>query len=99
MHAILNRVQVRPGAREEGERRWREMVLPALRKQPGFKGLVVGIDPESNRGMSLMLFDTEQNAGAAMTSPDLAVLRESAMTQLVGDIERSTYEVFLTEQA
>ena len=42
-------------------RTWRERLLPRLKEQPGFKGLVLMWD-EANRGMNITFWESEEQA-------------------------------------
>ena len=65
MFATVTRVQVQPGKAEEGHAFWQETLLPALRQQKGFRGVLVLHDPQSEKGMSVSLWDSPEDSRLA----------------------------------
>lgn len=64
MHAVLIEVDVGGVDREQGLNALREQIVPAIKALPGFESgtwLTGGAD---DRGLSLTLWDTEENARA-----------------------------------
>ncbi|MBV8941276.1 MAG: hypothetical protein JO240_06065 [Solirubrobacterales bacterium] len=62
MHAVLIEVDVAGVDREQGTKALREQIVPAIKALPGFQAgtwLTGGAD---GRGLSLTLWDTEDNA-------------------------------------
>ena len=53
MHARVMTVQLKPGTAEEATRVYRESVLPAARRQPGFQRVFFLVDPETHRAISI----------------------------------------------
>jgi len=60
MHARVVTVQFRVGAIDDAVRVYRERVLQAARQQEGFRGLLVLIDPNTGKGMSVSLWEDAQ---------------------------------------
>jgi len=61
MHAVIVRVTVND--REDAERRLRDEVVPQVSSAPGFQaGYWTG---EGDSGLSIVIFDSEENARAA----------------------------------
>jgi hypothetical protein len=52
---------------DEALERFKELILPALRDQPGYKGVYAMHTPEG-RGMLLSLWETEEQARAGIES-------------------------------
>ncbi len=65
MHAVLTEVDVRGVEREAGINALRERIVPAVSQIPGFTSGVWLTGDENDRGLSLMLFDSEEKAQAA----------------------------------
>lgn len=64
MHAVLIEVDVAGVDREQGTKLLREQIVPAIKAQPGFQSgtwLTGGAD---GKGLSLTVWDTEENARA-----------------------------------
>lgn len=53
MHARVMTVQLKPGTAEEATRVYRESVLPAARRQPGFQRAFFLVDPQTHRAISI----------------------------------------------
>ena len=66
MYAYTTRVTLQAGQGAAGTRRWREIMLPMLRQQPGFLRLVVLQDDAHDRGMAILLWDSEADFAAAV---------------------------------
>ena len=68
MHARVISVQLQPGTAEEASRVYRESVLPAARRQPGFQRATLLIDPVTERVLSITQWATEADLVASETS-------------------------------
>lgn len=62
MHAGVATFRVRPGRIEEAVRTYLGSVVPALREQRGFEGILVLTDPETEEGFAISLWETEDDA-------------------------------------
>jgi heme-degrading monooxygenase HmoA len=51
-----------PGKREEARHLIDEVVVPALRQLPGFRGYLALADPAADRGLAITLWDTREQA-------------------------------------
>jgi heme-degrading monooxygenase HmoA len=61
------------GKMGEGLRIYREAILPALRQQEGFRGVLVLLDYRTNRALSITLWETEENLRQGAISGHLQV--------------------------
>ena len=68
MHARVISVQLRPGTADEASRIYRESVLPAARRQPGFQRALFLVDPITERAVSVTQWATEADLAASETS-------------------------------
>ena len=68
MHARVITAQLRPGTAEEASRVYRESVLPAARRQPGFQRAMFLVDPVTERAVSITQWASEAELAASETS-------------------------------
>jgi heme-degrading monooxygenase HmoA len=68
MHARVITVQFKPGTAEEASRVYRESVVPAARRQPGFQRATLLVDPVTERGISITQWASEADLLASETS-------------------------------
>lgn len=68
MHARVISVQLKPGTAEEATRIYRDSVLPAARRQPGFQRATLLVDPATHRLVSITQWATEADLAASETS-------------------------------
>ena len=68
MHARVVTVQVQPGKIEETIRIYRDSVVPAAKEQKGFKGAFLLTDPNTGKGVSVTLWETEADLKAGEAS-------------------------------
>ena len=59
MNARVAIFNVKPGKREEAVALFRDLVVPEARKQRGFKGGLVLTNPDTGKGISIGLWETE----------------------------------------
>jgi len=59
MKARIVSVQVRPGKIDEAIALYRDSVVPAAKQQKGFKGAFLLSNPDTGKGLSLTLWETE----------------------------------------
>lgn len=64
MHARVADLRVRPGDTKEMVRIYRNSVMPAARRQPGFRGALLLTDPETGIGISVSMWETEEDREA-----------------------------------
>ena len=65
MHARIAYYRFKPGQGPEVARRAEEGMLPVFQRQPGFRGYIVVLT-EGETGYSIRLWDSEQQASAAV---------------------------------
>lgn len=68
MHARVITVQLKAGTSEEATRIYRDSVLPAARRQPGFQRGTLLVDPTTERAISITQWATEADLVASETS-------------------------------
>ncbi len=68
MHAGVTTFRVQPDNMGEAVRTCLGSVVPAMRKQRGFSGVLVLTDPESDEGYVITLWETEDDAEAIESS-------------------------------
>src|SRR6266849_2609354 len=65
MHARMVTVQFQPGKVDEGTQIYRESILPEMRQQSGFKGVMALVDRSTGKSISITLWQTEADAQAS----------------------------------
>lgn len=102
MFARVTRVRLVPNAdTQKAIQLWREAVLPVLRTQPGFRGVVVmppSAGDQAMKAMSLTFWDTRENCDAAGESSALQQSMGQLMAMIAGPPEFETYQVGLDER-
>lgn len=68
MHAGVATFQVRPGKTEEAVQIYLGSVVPTMREQRGFQGVLVLSNSEIDEGHAITLWDTEGDAEAFESS-------------------------------
>jgi heme-degrading monooxygenase HmoA len=68
MHAGVVAFRVRPDRMEEAVRTYLSSVVPALKEQQGFRGVLVLTDNEADEGYSISLWETEDDAEESESS-------------------------------
>lgn len=68
MKARVVNVQVQPGKTAEAVNIYRDSMVPAGKKQKGFKGAFLLTDPNTGKGLSITLWETEADMKAGETS-------------------------------
>lgn len=95
MHAGVATFRLRPGKTEEAVRIYLSSVVPAMRDQRGFQGVLVLTNPEIDEGHAITLWDTEDDAEAFESS---GIYREQVAKfgrTLAEPPARKVYEVSL----
>ena len=69
MWARFGAIQIQPGRMDEFVQIFRESMVPAVRAQKGFKGVLVLADRETNKAIGMSLWESEPDARAVETSP------------------------------
>ena len=90
MHARVISVQLKAGTTEEASRIYRDSVLPAARRQPGFQRATLLVDPVTERALSITQWATEADLIASETSgylkEQVAKLAPYLATPLVSEL-------------
>ncbi len=68
MYAKVVTFQIKPGERGEVIRLFHDFVVPGARKQKGFKGGLLLTDPNSGKGTSIGIWETEGDILASESS-------------------------------
>ena len=68
MHAGVTSFRVRPGRMGEAVRTYVGSVIPAMREEQGFRGVLVLTDPETDEGHTIALWETKDDAEALESS-------------------------------
>ena len=68
MHARVTFATAQPGKTDEAIKVMRDSILPAAKKQKGFKRLLFLTDRNTGKGMSIVLWNTEADMTAAESS-------------------------------
>ena len=62
MHARLTIVQIKPDLIDEIAKLYEDSVIPAAKSQKGFRGAYLLSDSKSGKGVSITLWDSEEEA-------------------------------------
>ena len=68
MHARAVTVQIQPGKTDEAVGIYQDSVVPAAKQQRGFKGAFLLTDPDTGKGLSVTLWETEADMTAGEAS-------------------------------
>ena len=98
MHARVVDLRVSPGDTREMVRIYRNSVMPAARRQPGFRGALLLTDPETGIGISVSMWETEADREAGEASGYYKEQIEKFSDFLTETPVRKHYEVSVLEQ-
>jgi heme-degrading monooxygenase HmoA len=90
-------LRVRPVDTEEMVRIYRDSVMPASRRQPGFGGAMLLTDPETGIGISVTMWETEADREAVEASGYYKAKFAKFADLLVETPVRKHYEVSVQE--
>lgn len=93
MYARAVNIQFQPGKIDEANRIVNESVIPVLREQKGFRGQLFLIQHETNKAISINLWETEADLTAFETSPLYRELMGKIGGILAGPPVGERYEV------
>jgi heme-degrading monooxygenase HmoA len=93
MHAEVTHRQVRLDKVDEAVDRFRHEVLPAAKKQKGFRGIYLLVDRKTGMFMEIHLWDTERAMKEAETPEFLEQQKALFNELLVSQPTREPYEV------
>jgi len=68
MYARVITTQVKPGAMEEATGIYESSIVPAMKKQPGFKGARLLVNADTNAAVSITFWETEADMLAGEAS-------------------------------
>ncbi len=97
MHARAVSVPIDPARIDDMLRVWRESVLPAARKQKGFKGALVLGDRSSGDGVAITLWASAAEMAAGEQSDYYTDQLAKFAGMFKGSPVRTHYEVLLQE--
>lgn len=95
MHASVATFKVRPGKTEEAVRIYLGSVVPVMREQRGFQGILVLSNPEIDEGYTIALWDTEGDAETYGSSKTYGEQIAKFGSTLAEPPDRKVYEVSL----
>jgi heme-degrading monooxygenase HmoA len=87
VYARMNTSRWNPEQRENGLKLTSDTIIPSYAKQPGFRGYVLLLEPDGDKGIAITLWDTEEDREASisvaleMTSELRGVLLERPLTE------------------
>jgi heme-degrading monooxygenase HmoA len=93
MEARVITAQIEPGKIDEAIGIYRDSVVPAVKEKQGFKGAFLLTDPNSDRGISVTLWETEADMKAGETSNYLREQIAKFATVLLGPPVVEHYDV------
>ncbi len=92
MHANVVTVQFQPGKIDEAIRIYRDSTVPALKQRQGFKGALLLTEPNTGKGVSITLWQTEADLQATETREFQTQIAQFAQV-LAGPPTREEFEV------
>lgn len=96
MYARMVTSFIKPHQKRDMETLYKDELLPLIEHQPGFKGIFVLNDPETNREISITLW--EKAVDMESFNVYLLALREKFTPLLASAPEVEIFEVFLPEE-
>jgi heme-degrading monooxygenase HmoA len=87
MYARMNTSHWNPETRERALELTRDTIIPAYQEHPGYRGYVLLIERDGDKGVAITLWDSEENREAsvavarAMTAELRGVLKEPPTTE------------------
>src|SRR5215210_5897580 len=93
MFARVTQFNIRPERLQQGHREIEELLIPALRMQPGFSGSLLFANPQQGKVLAVSLWEDEQQMHATdEASHWFRVFGAEAFEGKVKNVE--TYEVY-----
>ena len=99
MYARLSLAPTTPDTWDQAQVVWREQLLPLIRQQQGFKGVMVMGDRTANKGATITLWETEADARASMQSENFRQAMAALGPFITGQPEMQHYEITIQEFA
>ena len=76
---------------------WREQIIPLIRQQPGFQGVIVLGDRSTDKGASITLWESEEDVTASRQSDAMRQTLAALVPSLDGQPDQQHYEVMIQE--
>ena len=95
MQARVMSIQIQPGKMDEALSILRDSLVPVMKQQHGFRGLLTLIDRDASKGMTVSLWETEADMRGGETSGQLPQLLTQVVHVFAGPAIREHYEVSL----
>ena len=99
MYARLSLAPTTPDTWDQAQAVWREQLLPLIRQQKGFRGVLVMGERSANKGATLTLWETEADAQASMQSENFRKAMAALGPFITAQPEMQHYEVTIHEMA
>jgi heme-degrading monooxygenase HmoA len=93
MYARVTFATAQPGKADEVTKIMRDSILPALKKQKGFKGLTLLMNRSTNKGLVVVLWNTEADLMAGESGGFYKDQVAKVATLLAGSPTMEHYEV------
>ncbi len=97
MHARVTRMQAKPGRVDDIVRISRESVVPRVREQKGFMGVVQLVDRETDRAISITLWETLTDLDAVEQGGVYTWAISTVAQAFAEPYEREVWEVSIRE--
>ena len=93
MYARLTKMQVRLERLEHSVEIFKESVVPAAKKQKGYRGIYLFLNRKTGEGVTLALFDNEENCLASEENHYYQEQLVKVMSFFTAPVVREGYEV------
>jgi heme-degrading monooxygenase HmoA len=97
MKAGVVHYKFKDGKMEEAVDRWKEAVISQARKQKGYKGVMLLLDPSGNRGFDIGFWENEQDCIHYEESGLFQLLARDMEDLLVEKPSREKYDIAFRE--
>ena len=93
MYARVLTNEIQPGKAEEWKNIISDSLIPAFKKQKGFKGLILLVDKNSNKSIGCSMWETENDLNANDESPFVHEQLAKLKNLIAGQPVREKYEL------
>jgi heme-degrading monooxygenase HmoA len=97
MYVNVAKGRLQPDKTEEAIELWRNTLLPELRQHEGFRGLLVMGERQTGEGLSITLWETEEDFRATASERGYQQTFSQIGPLYCGLLQFSTYELFFHE--
>ena len=97
MHARVSIIEAPTDRLEEGTKRIREEIAPALRQMSGCQGFITLIDRGSGKSLNITFWDTEEDMRASEEQANQLRQQAAETVGATGEPQVERYEVALYE--